>query len=357
MRLTEVLLSHFHAIRSFISMTPTSFLRVCTWIQSRLRYTESTEVLIIVPHTLGNSGTWIRPALFHNHQGIIIVPRMPLIAPWFRVFAESILPDNIMLCTRALVRWILNNSCLINLQWKCLSTQTFKGWILARLCCLPSRFISRDIQMIISFFTPHLCWWDPMDSILIGIISQLHHRTIVSSWQMISPFKSPLVLHAWVACTMYVPCASNPLSLLSQELLLSHGWYFPVCAMMIIWCNGFIVVTNEVLVVLIIIRLISLRVLVMFLIHPLPSWSMTPLVSVRWAFKVQVLIMFTRCMTVSTPPPWSRTLFVSVTGSLHVCVALYINHMWPYPNRPNHNIDNISISIIMKSKNWWQMYH
>ena len=176
---------------------------------------------------------------------------------------------------------------------------------------------------------------------------------------MISPSKSPLALHAWVACTLYVPCASNPLSLVSQELLLSHGWDFPVCAMMITWCNGFIGMTNEYefLVVLIIIRLISLRVLVMFFIHPLPSWSMTPLVSVRWAFQVQILIILTRCMTVSTPPPWSRTPFVSVTGSLHVCIALYINHMWPYPNRPNHNIDNISISIIMKSKNWWQMYH
>ena len=151
---------------------------------------------------------------------------------------------------------------------------------------------------------------------------------------MISPSKSPLVLHAWGACTMYVPCASNPLSLVSQELLLSHGWDFPVCAMMITWCNGFIVMTNEFLVVLIIIRLISLRVLVMFLIHPLPSWSMTPLVSVRWAFQVQILIMLTRCMTMSNPPPWSRTPFVYLTGSLHVCVALYINHMRPYPNSP-----------------------
>ena len=363
-----------------------------SWI-SRLRYLWRMEIPVIIPQMLGNCGTWFRPGLFRHHQGIINVPRALVIVLWFRVFVESTLPEDTMLCILALKRRIRNNSCWITSQWKRLSTLTLKGWIPTRPTCLPFRFISGDLEIIISIFWPWthiliLWWWCPMESIMIRIISQLHHTTMVSSWHIVLPLKSPSVFHTWVTCTVARVTSAPAVAHVFCELLLPHL----MIAMMIQWYNVIMVMTSESFIMLIIITIIYLGVLIMFLIPPLPSWSMAPLVSergalllwviiiptrrlivsvfppspswsmmplvpARWALQVQIFIMLTRCMTVSTPPPWSRTPFVSVTGSLHVCVAQYINHMWPYPNRPNHNIDNISISIIMKSKNWWQMYH
>ena len=73
---------------------------------SRLRDLWRMEILGIIPQMLDNCGTWFRPALFRHHQAIINVPRTLVIALWFRVFVEFILPEDTMMCTLALKRWI-----------------------------------------------------------------------------------------------------------------------------------------------------------------------------------------------------------------------------------------------------------